>query len=108
MTDAPELRAGSGTLSAAAGHITAARAEFDGHSARLRSLIDDMRAQWGGQGATAFHRVHEAWQTRQHTIVAALDDFADSLRLTESDNTGTDQDQAAAMNVFAADPHLNA
>lgn len=81
-------------LSHAAEHVRTAQSEVTTLCQSLSSQIQGIGARWGGQGATAFHTLHNTWQEKQRTIVNALEDFAASLETTQSDNVGTDQAQA--------------
>lgn len=81
-------------LSQAAEHVRGARQEVTGLCQGLSSQIQGLGARWGGQGATAFHTLHDTWQEKQRTIVNALDTFAESLETTQSDTVTTDQSQA--------------
>lgn len=81
-------------LRRAAEEVAAARADVTKLSADLSGQIQGMGARWGGQGASAFHTLHTAWQEKQSKIVGALDQFAESLVLTDKDNVSTDQSQA--------------
>lgn len=81
-------------LSQAAEHVRTAKQEVTGLCQSLSSQIQGIGARWGGQGATAFHTLHNTWQEKQRTIVNALDTFAESLDTTQTDNVNTDQSQA--------------
>jgi WXG100 family type VII secretion target len=87
----------AGALTKAAGLVQDARQDFTRLSTKMSSDIQSMQSQWGGQGATAFFRLHQAWMDRQNTVVKALDDFAESLTLTERDNVANDEVQASNM-----------
>lgn len=95
MSNAPEYGQGEGTLSRAAGLVSDARSDFTTISSRLTDQISAVQGRWGGQGATAFFTLHQAWSEKQRTIVNALDDFANSLTTTERDNVSTDDQQGA-------------
>ena len=88
---------GEGTLSAAMGHVAAARSDFTGLAAQLEARIEGQMGHWEGGGARSFFALHRAWTDRQRAIVGALDRFADALRSTEADNVATDDAQSAAM-----------
>ena len=95
MSNAPEFGQGEGTLSRAAGLVSDARADFTTISNRLDGQIAAVQGRWGGQGAQAFFVLHQAWTEKQKVIVDALDEFSNSLGLTERDNVGTDESQGA-------------
>ena len=97
MSNAPEYGQGQGTLTRAAGLVSDARADFTSLSAKLTDQISAVQGKWGGQGASAFFILHQTWSEKQQTIVAALDEFANSLTLTERDNTSTDDEQGAGF-----------
>ena len=97
MSNAPEFGQGQGTLSQAASRVQQARADFTQYSQNLTDRIAAVQGQWGGQGARAFFTLHQTWSEKQDRIVRALDDFADSLGVTERDNMSTDDDQSSAM-----------
>jgi WXG100 family type VII secretion target len=90
MVQPDEFGQGDGTLTRAAALVTDARTDFTAYSARLDGQIAGVHGRWGGRGAQAFFQLHQAWTERQRRIVAALDDFAQSLTTTEQDNTATD------------------
>jgi WXG100 family type VII secretion target len=92
---ANEYGQGEGTLTRAAGLVTDARTDFTKIAGRLTDQIAAVQGQWGGQGASAFFILHQAWSEKQEVIVKALDDFANSLGVTERDNVSTDEAQNA-------------
>ena len=94
---AAEMGQGQGTLSKAAGMVADARADFTTISGKLGDQIAGVQGQWGGQGATAFFALHQAWTEKQKIIVDALDEFSNSLTGTEKDNTNTDDTQNASF-----------
>lgn len=98
MSNAPEFGQGEGTLSKAAGLVTDARGDFDKIAGRLTGQIAAVQGKWGGQGASAFFILHEAWQEKQKVIVDALDEFSASLHGTEKDNVSTDDAQGSSYN----------
>ena len=83
-------------LSAAADKVATARQDVTKLNQNLSGQIQGMGMRWGGQGATAFHNLHNAWQDKANKIVSALDQFQQSLVETEKDNVSTDQSQADA------------
>ena len=97
MSNAPEYGQGQGTLTRAAGLVSDARADFTSLSAKLTDQISAVQGKWGGQGASAFFILHQTWSEKQKTIVGALDEFANSLTLTERDNLSTDDEQSAGF-----------
>lgn len=96
MSNAPEFGQGQGTLTRAAGLVSDAKADFTTISGRLTDQIAAVQGRWGGQGATAFFALHQAWAEKQKIIVGALDEFAASLTTTEKDNVSTDDAQNAS------------
>ncbi len=88
---------GQGTLTRAAGMVAEARADFTSISHELSGKIQSVQSQFVGQGGSAFFALHQAWTERQRAIVKALDDFADSLQLTERDNVSTDESMGASF-----------
>ena len=97
MSSANEMGQGQGTLSAAAGMVADAKHDFDRLDNELVQHIDAARAQWAGQGGTAFNALGHAWSEKQRTIVSALIQFEAALRSTEKDNISTDGTQSAAF-----------
>ncbi len=95
MSNAPEFGQGAGTLSKAAGLVTDARADFNQIANRLSGQIAGVQGKWGGQGASAFFILHNAWNEKQKVIVDALDEFSASLQTTEKDNLATDDAQSS-------------
>ncbi len=96
------LRAGAGTLSAAATHVSEARVDLDRLGARLRQEIEGLRGYWDGMGAAAFVQLGQRWDERQRVIVRALDDFQQSLQATERDNSATDESVRSHFDRFSA------
>ena len=96
MSNAPEFGQGEGTLTRAAGLVSDAKADFTTISGRLTDQIAAVQGRWGGQGATAFFALHQAWTEKQEIIVSALDEFSASLTTTEKDNVSTDDTQNAS------------
>jgi WXG100 family type VII secretion target len=96
MSNAPEFGQGQGTLTRAAGLVSDAKADFTTISGRLTDQIAAVQGRWGGQGATAFFALHQAWTEKQKIIVNALDEFSASLTTTEKDNVSTDDAQNAS------------
>ena len=90
-----EFGQGEGTLTRAAGLVTDARSEFTSIASKLTDQISAVQGQWGGSGAQAFFVLHQAWTEKQQTIVTALDEFANSLGVTERDNVSTDESQGS-------------
>ena len=90
---ANEYGQGEGTLTRAAGMVTDARTEFTQIASRLTGQISAVQGQWGGAGASAFFILHQAWTEKQEVIVKALDEFANSLGVTQRDNVSTDDAQ---------------
>lgn len=90
---ANEYGQGEGTLTRAAGMVTEARTEFTQIAGRLTGQISAVQGQWGGAGASAFFILHQAWTEKQEVIVKALDEFANSLGVTQRDNVSTDDAQ---------------
>jgi WXG100 family type VII secretion target len=97
MSPAQEMGQGQGTLSAAAAMVAAAKHDFDRLNKELVSHIDAAKAQWSGQGGTAFNSLGHAWSQKQGTITDALDRFEASLRSTEKDNITTDDTQSSVF-----------
>ena len=95
MSNPAEFGQGEGTLSRASGMVADAKADFTTISGRLSDEIAGVQGRWGGQGATAFFVLHQAWTEKQKIIVDALDEFAQSLTTTERDNVSTDETQGA-------------
>lgn len=90
-----QMGQGAGTLSRAAGLVSEAKADFDALSTRLEGQITGMAGQWVGAGGSAFQALQAAWTERQRVITRALDEFEASLRSTEKDFTGTDDQQSS-------------
>ena len=89
---------GEGTLSQAAGMVVEAKADFDRLNKDLEGKIQEARTKWGGQGGDAFQALGVAWAEKQKVIVSALNQFEESLRGTEKDNTSTDETQSSNYN----------
>ncbi len=89
---AGEYGQGDGTLSRAAGMVREAMSDFTTISNKLTDQIAAVQGKWGGQGAQAFFVLHQSWTEKQGIIVKALNDFADSLGVTENINLTQDDD----------------
>jgi WXG100 family type VII secretion target len=94
---AAEFGQGQGTLTRAAGLVSDARADFTTISSKLTDQISNVQGKWGGQGASAFFVLHQTWTEKQNTIIGALDEFAQSLTVTEQTNTSTDDEQSSTF-----------
>ena len=92
-----EFGQGEGTLTRAAGMVTDARADFDRIAGKLTDQIAGVQGKWGGSGAQAFFTLHQAWTEKQKVIVSALDEFSNSLGVTERDNVSTDDAQGSNL-----------
>lgn len=90
-----EYGQGEGTLTRAAELVRDARTEFNTIAAQLTDQINGVQGRWGGAGANAFFILHQAWTEKQQTIVSALDEFANSLGVTERENVSNDEAQGA-------------
>jgi WXG100 family type VII secretion target len=88
-----EFGQGEGVLTHAAGMVADARADFNKISRQLTDQISQVQGRWGGQGATAFFALQQAWTEKQQVIVDALNEFEHSLGVTEHDNVSTDESQ---------------
>ncbi|CAB4705150.1 MAG: WXG100 family type VII secretion target [Actinobacteria bacterium] len=92
-----EYGQGDKTLTRAAGMVAEAKGEFDGISKTLMNNVESLKAQWGGQGSTAFQALAMAWNEKQQKIVNALNEFEANLTTTEKDNLATDDQQSASL-----------
>lgn len=92
---AHEFGQGEGVLTRAAGMVADARIDFNNISRQLSDQIAGVQGRWGGQGATAFFALQQAWAEKQQVIVDALNAFESSLGVTERDNISTDDAQGA-------------
>lgn len=100
MSSSPnETSAADQALTRAAGLVATAKVDFDRRSAALNDQIAGMAARWQGQGGLAFQNLQRAWQEKQTTITRALNDFEQSLVVTDRDFTSTDDVQAQASTV---------
>jgi WXG100 family type VII secretion target len=85
--------------------IDSARMEFGRLSKELESQLANMHRDWVGQGGSAFGRLMVEWQSRQSHVTQLLQQFQDSLTLTQK--TATEQDDSQASNMFAMSAALN-
>jgi WXG100 family type VII secretion target len=100
MSGSPnETSAADQALSRAAGLVATAKVDFDQRAAALNDQIAGMALRWQGQGGVAFQTLQQAWQEKQRTITNALNDFEQSLLVTDRDFTTTDDSQAQAATV---------
>jgi WXG100 family type VII secretion target len=99
---ANEMGQGHGTLTKAAGLVEEARIDFDNLSKTLDGQIADLKGKWNGAGGQAFMVLHASWTEKHKFIVKALNDFEQSLRSTEKDNTSTDDNVAGVANSYAS------
>lgn len=95
MSSAPnETSAADQALTRAAAMVATAKVDFDRRAAALNDQIAGMSLRWQGSGGLAFQNLQRAWQEKQTTIMRALDDFEQSLVVTDRDFTSTDDSQA--------------
>ena len=100
MSSAPnETSAADQALTRAAGLVATAKVDFDRRAAALNDQIGGMALRWQGQGGAAFQNLQRAWQEKQTTITSALNDFEQSLLVTDRDFTATDDSQAQTAGV---------
>jgi len=95
-TGANETSAADQALTRAAGMVATAKVDFDQRAAALNDQIAGMAMRWTGMGGTQFQNLQRTWQEKQKTIIRALDDFEQSLIVTDRDFTNTDDTQAQA------------
>ena len=100
MSAAPnETSAADQALTRAAGLVATAKVDFDRRAAALNDQIAGMALRWQGSGGLAFQNLQQAWQEKQTTIMRALNDFEQSLVVTDRDFTSTDDAQAQTAGV---------
>ncbi len=95
MSVAGEMSQGEGTLAAAAERVGACRADFDRMSGQLTDQLAALQGQWLGRGAGAILLMQQTWTDRQRVVVSALDRFDTSLRVTQRDVAGADEQQGS-------------
>lgn len=100
MSVAGEMSQGEGTLVAAAERVGACRADFDQMSAQLTDQLAALQGQWLGRGAGAFWSLQQTWTDRQRVVVSALDRFDTSLRVTQRDVAGADEQQGSTYTAM--------
>ena len=91
---------GESTLSQGADRVLAAMADFTAISNRMTDQIAAVQGQWAGSGHNAFQILSEAWNEKQTMIVNALNDFADSLGVTQNINLAQDDDVAGNVQLL--------
>ncbi|MGD9958586.1 WXG100 family type VII secretion target [Nocardioides sp.] len=79
-----------------------ARVDLAAQISELNGRLAALGAQWQGQGATAFVRVHQAWHEQVGRLLGALDGFAVALEHTERSFDATDADVTAAFHQFSS------
>jgi WXG100 family type VII secretion target len=99
MSAANQTSAADQALTRAAGLVATAKVDFDRRAAALNDQIAGMALRWQGQGGMAFQNLQRAWQEKQTTITRALDEFEQSLIVTDRDFTATDDSQAQSASV---------
>jgi WXG100 family type VII secretion target len=93
---ANETSAADQALTRAAGMVATAKVDFDRLAVSLNDQIAGMAMRWTGMGGTQFQNLQRTWQEKQATIVSALNDFEQSLMVTDRDFVNTDDLQAQA------------
>lgn len=96
------LSAAERALSRAAEKVAGCKVDLVKLSTKMDGQMEELRAQWGGEGAAAFQNLKRAWLDRQKTINDALDVFEQSLIETEKDNVATDQQAGSTMGALAS------
>ena len=105
MSSAPnETSAADQALTRAAGMVATAKVDFDRLAVSLNDQIAGMAMRWTGMGGTQFQNLQRTWQEKQATIVSALNDFEQSLMVTDRDFVNTDDLQAQASTVQPGAP----
>jgi WXG100 family type VII secretion target len=79
-----------------------ARREISSQVQSLNARIDQIGSSWEGQGALAFGRVRAAWNNQVHRLMTALDEFGDSLEVTDQKFNAAEDDVAGAMSHLSA------
>ncbi|WP_372736904.1 WXG100 family type VII secretion target [Nocardioides sp.] len=92
-----QMMAGEGTLARAAEMVAAAKIDLDQLSNNLSSRLLSAQSQWQGAGGSAFFTLHQAWNQKQRSILAALHEFESGLRRTQQHNLATDDAAQAAQ-----------
>ena len=99
---AGSLSQAEGALVQAASRVGEARSDLLALADQLSAQLESLRGQWSGTGASAFGRVHLAWQEKQRRIIGALDGLASALVETDRATTAADASQGDAMSRTAA------
>jgi WXG100 family type VII secretion target len=100
MSSGPnETSAADQALTRAAGMVATAKVDFDRRAAALDDQIAGMSTRWQGSGGLAFQNLQRAWQEKQTTIIRALNDFEQSLVVTDHDFSSTDDAQAQSTGI---------
>ncbi|MEJ7833887.1 MAG: WXG100 family type VII secretion target [Nocardioides sp.] len=86
---------GQETLVKASGMVQEAKSDFTRISSKLSDQISGVQGKWGGQGASAFFSLHQAWTEKQKIIVSALDEFSNALTVTDKEAKGNDETQSS-------------
>ena len=100
-THTGSLRQAEGALAQAAGRVGEARSDLLSLADQLSGQLEVLRGQWSGAGASAFGRVHLAWQDKQRRIVGALDGLATALVETDRATSAADATQSDVVSRTA-------
>ncbi|TIC89166.1 hypothetical protein E8D34_01310 [Nocardioides sp. GY 10113] len=92
MSHPSEFGHGDGVLHRAADLVSDARRDLAAQARTLDAQVAGVRGRWGGAGAAAFFRLHQAWTEQQEAVTGALDGLSSALVETERDNTGVDEE----------------
>lgn len=70
--------------------------------ASLTSKLSSIGSQWQGDGADSFVKVMARWNADSKRLIGALDNFKETLRVSDQSYQATDTAAADSLNRLAA------
>lgn len=77
--------------------VSDAKTDLDGRFGTVRTQVATAAASWQGGGSNSFQQTMSSWDHSVRKVTAALDEFEQSLRSTQTDFDETDASQEQAF-----------
>ncbi|UJP39873.1 WXG100 family type VII secretion target [Cellulomonas palmilytica] len=94
---AAEVSAADGAIKQGADVVARTRSELRSELSSLEGKLSGIGSHWQGQGAVAFNQLMVRWRDDASKIVAALDEFEQNLRTSQSTYSASDETQQSTF-----------
>lgn len=88
-------------MTAFANRIGEVNAQVQGEIGKLNNLVDEVKAGWQGQAATAYGQLQARFNDDATQLNKVLDEIKQAIEATTKLYAATEQDQHSAMNSAA-------